>query len=281
MKNKQTFKVVGGVAVVVALSFLFIGQNKTVTKIGTPDEALLAIIKNDQHAFEKWVQAGGDLQSHLPEVDGKKLTVAEGIVHFNRTGFLKYLKTKKKPFVVQDVTKDYDIVSIAAQKNDPELLKLVLDEKPQLDRKYGKEGWTLLHMASAQCADKNVSVIHKTGMNWDVKAKDGTTPLTLAAAKDCLAVMSYWKDNKADFKAKDANGKSTLGIIQGKKDPVISAFAVSFAPQRKAATEDMIPSFYNKRKFPKDRLVEKTHMLEPEDRPEEAYETADYSEFSD
>jgi hypothetical protein len=48
-----------------------------------------------------------------------------------------------------------------------------------------------------------------------------------------------------------------------------------------AATAKAVPDFYKRRKIPKDKMVDHAAMLEPEDRPLEAVETAAHSEFAD
>lgn len=285
MKNKQTKRIVGGVALVVMLAFLFMGRNTSVTKKTTPENALLAIVQNDQKAFETFVALGGDVHAALPLVDGKSYSVIEGIVQFDRTNFLKHLADQKKLTVKQDPTKSYDAVSIAVNRNNPDTLKLLVAQKPNLTRSYGTNGWNLIHMASHDCSNRTVGILHENGLTWDAKAKDGANALTLAAEKDCLPVLSYWKDKGADFKAKDGNGKVPLNILKTKKDVATTAFTkalvTSIGRSPASIADEFVPNFYNKRKFPKLRLANKADMLEPEDRPDEAYETADYSEFAD
>src|SRR5690606_25195515 len=136
------------------------------------------------------------------------------------------------------------------------------------------------------CSHKLISMLHEDGkLNWDLRAKDGTTPLTLAATNDCLPVLSYWKEKGADFKAKDGKGMTALSILQKKKDAALAAFAESFI-ERKIATVTIVkpapvPDFYKKRKIPKEQIIDHAAMLEPEDRPLEATETAEFTEFAD
>jgi hypothetical protein len=247
------------------------------------DEALLALIKNDQPAFESFIAAGGDLHGNLPLIDGKVYTVSEGLSYFERPGFIRYLQTQKMKFIKQAPSKGYDILSLSIPKNNPELMELLLEENPNLKEGYGDKKWTLLHMASAQCSHKLAALLHeKGGLNWDTKAKDGSTPITLAAESDCLPMLSYWKENNADFKAKDGRGLSALSILKKKKDAALVAFAKSFEPARNtAAIVKKELNFYRKRKIPKHQIVDPAALIEPEDRPLEANETAEFSEFSD
>ena len=74
-------------------------------------------------------------------------------------------------------------------KNNPELLKAILEEKPDLTIKYGEKKQNLLHIASTGCSDKIAPMLHASGkFNADDKQKDGATPLTIAAERDWLNV---------------------------------------------------------------------------------------------
>lgn len=285
MKKKHA--VIGAVC---ALGFVAVGTIWFSGSKGSSstDAALLALIKNDISAFESFLDAGGDVHAKLPKMDGTVYTVAEGVAYFERAEFAKLLNTKKISFLKQDASADFDIMTLSVKKNNPVLFTEITTVKPDYKLAYGKNGWNLLHMASAWCSHKVVSDLHKKGLlNWNDKAKDGSTPLTLAAQNECLPVLSYWKLEKADFKAKDGKGQSALSILKSKKDPALTAFADSFSggrsiasvSEKKAAPE--VPNFYKKRVIPKDQIVDHSAMLEPEDRPLEAVETADNSEFAD
>lgn len=250
------------------------------------DDALLALIKNDQSAFENWVKNGGDLSAFLPVIDGKKLTVAEGLAYFERTNFIAHLQTNKVKFVKQNKDGKDDIMSIAIAKNNPELFTLLMKENPDLKATYGDKGMTLMHLVSAGCAAKLTAILHgDKKLNWDMKAKDGSTPLTLAASSDCLAILSYWKEQNADFKSKDGRGMTAISIMSKNKDAAMTAFLQSFESNRarlpvSAFVEPEI-NFYKKRVVPKDQKVDYSALIEPEDRPLDATETAEASEFAD
>jgi hypothetical protein len=285
MSNNNTMKkiVIPAVAMLMVGSFFIIKNSTTNRNLG--DDALLSLMKNDKAAFISYIEAGGDIYLKLPAIEGHTFTVAEGIAYFERTAFVDYLQTKKKTFIDQTAKKDYDMLSLTVSKNNPEMLKLLTKEKPLMDLKYGKNGWTLLHMASAECSSKMVGILRETGkLNWDTKATDGSTPLTLAATYDCLPVLSYWKEMKVDFNKKDGNGNSALSILKTKKDAALASFAKSFEPDRlptslSAKTQE--PDFYKKRAFPKLKAADRSALVEPEDRPENAVETAEYTEFAD
>jgi hypothetical protein len=249
------------------------------------DDAFLALIKNDQSGFEAWVKNGGDLFAYLPEIDGKKLTVAEGLSYFERTNFIAYLQANKVKFIKQSKDGKDDVLSLAVAKNNPELFKLLLKENPDLTATYGDKKMTLMHLVSAHCASKLTDILHtEKKMEWDLKAKDGSTPLTVAAAHECLSVLGYWKDQKADFNRKDGRGTSAMSVMRQKKDAATIAFLQSFETRRAPASafvEPEMPNFYKKRIVPKDQKVDYSALIEPEDRPLDATESAEASEFAD
>lgn len=278
----------GALATVAVLAVLAFNRQKPalapVVTQNHDDRALLAIIRNDQAAFEKYINEGGRLGTKL-EVDGGSYNVGELVVKYERTGFVKFVKDKDMAFE-RDLMKDFDVQSIAVNKNNPEILSMLIEgQAPSGFRSYGDKDWSLLHMASADCSYKVIEVLHKAGLNWDLKAKDGSTPLTVAADAGCLQALSYWKEQGADFKAKDGRGKSALGILNGNTDAAMMAFAESFTDRRNVAAVAMnqgqaAPNFYKKR-APKDIMARRGDLIEPEDRPEDANETADFAEFSD
>lgn len=287
MSNKRVVVSAACLVGVLAVSSIWILNNpKFSSNHNLTDEALLALIKNDQKAFEHFMNAGGNLHDDLPKIDGETYTVAEGIAYFERAAFAAYLHERKTPYVKQDENKAFDIMTLSISKNNPDLLKQLALENPKFPMAYGKNGWNLMHLAAAKCAHKLTPILHDKGkLNWDMKAKDGSTPLTLAAESECLPMLSYWKEMGADFKAKDGRGRTALNILKSKKDAALVAFAQSFEPARTIASVTIVkpaePDFYKKRKIPKDQIVDHAAMIEPEDRPLEATETAENSEFAD
>lgn len=284
MKNLSKKHVVIGAGVLACVGVTSIFLIKSQSSRNLTDEALLSIIKNDQKAFEKYVASGGKLGTTL-DVEGKHFMVGELIVKYERIEFVRFAKAKKLAFDV-DMKKDFDVYSLAVTKNNPEILTLLTESKPDLNAKaYGDKKWSLLHMASKECSYKVITVLHKAGMNWDLKAKDGSTPLTVAAEEGCLQALSYWKEQGADFRAKDGRGMTALSLLSKNRDAAIMAFADSFQEKRSPASITVAkaaqPVFYKKRQIPKDQLANRANLIEPEIRPEDANETAEYSEFSD
>lgn len=292
MKNKKYIILgvcaVGLLATGAFLSWKFTQSMSAKSKVSAgdlSDQALLALIKNDEKAFAAFLDAGGNMQAALPLIDGKTYTVAEGLSYFERPNFVRMLQSRKMKFIGEKKG-DFDILSLAIPKNSPELFGLYLLENPNLSSTYGEKDWSLLHLASIHCSYKLTSLLHEKGdLNWNQKAKDGSTPLTLAAEHECLPVLSYWKEKNADFKMADGKGRSALSILKHKKDAALTAFADSFETRAPAAISPIAPkpevNFYKKRTVPKEKVIDHTALVEPEARPIEPVETADMSEFAD
>lgn len=285
MNNKRAIISAGCLFAVIAVSTIWLYNHpKFTSDRNLTDDALLALIKNDQRAFESFIKSGGNVHHNLPEIEGKTYTVAQGVAYFERTNFAKYLHSEKITFLKQESDKPYDIMTITIKKNNPDLLNAMIDQKPNFGMGY-QNGWTMLHMASAWCSHKLTKILHEKGqLRWDTMAKDGSTPLTLAAENECLPMLSYFKEQGADFRSKDGKGRTALSIIRSKKDAALQAFAASFEERSVASVivkEAPVPDFYKKRKIPKEQIIDHAAMLEPEDRPLEATETAEFSEFAD
>ncbi len=284
MKNQR---VIIGVSVTacLALSSFYFFKNSSSRNL--QDEALLSIIKNDQKGFEAYIAAGGKMNTKV-EVEGKNFMVGELLVKYERIGFIKYLADKKLTFSAESGSYT-DMWTMAVSKNNPELLNALMAAFPAYklnSKSYGADKRNLLHLASVDCSFKVVGILDNAGMDWSDKDKKGATPLTLAAEHDCLQALSYWKEHKADFKSKDGRGLTALSILSKKKDAALMAFAESFMERRApasvgAAAAPAEPNFYKKRVIPKVNLASRADLIEPDDRPDDANDTADYSEFSD
>jgi hypothetical protein len=247
-----------------SLVTLWFIKNPKFTRTELSDKALLALVKNDLNEFSNFLKLGGNVHQNLPLIDGKKYTVAEGIAHFERVAFFRMLRENNISYLKQENNKNQDILTIAIEKNNPELLNEISLSKPRYDLTYGKEGWSILHMASSCCAHKLTAIIHeKSQLRWDEKSQDGKTPLAIAHEKDCHPMLNYWK----------TQGAEVMSETKKEKSKRISSRTNEGAPT--------VPDFYKKRKVPKDQIIDHTAMLEPSDRPLEATETSKYSEFAD
>ncbi len=130
------------------------------------DDALLSLIKNDLNKFKEYLAAGGDLHANLPQIDGRTITVAQGMAYFGRSNFIEYLQSEKKSFLFQNP--EEDLLTIAIEKNDLKLLSLLLKENPDMGFRYGTKRMTLLHLATEQCSPKISEALVNTGkFKWD------------------------------------------------------------------------------------------------------------------
>lgn len=256
---------------------------KEADKIDLADSALLSLVKNDRASFIKFLQEGGNIHLKLPPIEGKTLTVAEGIAFFERTEFMEVLRERKISFINQDTKKDFDILTLSIKKNRPAILNELARNTINFNFRYGKKGHTVLHLASIWCSDKLAPILHKKGrLRWDTQAADGSTPLTLAAENECLPLLTYWKNQGADFGKQDGRGKSVHSILKRTTKLELMALTEETAPIRKVGNViAAAPNFYKKRKIPKIKLLDHSLVLEPEDRPLDSVETARFSEFAD
>lgn len=249
------------------------------------DKALLSIVKDDLSGFKSYLAAGGKLSDSI-YLEGKTYKISDLLVKYERMNFLKAVQGDKLAFANAEDWR------MAVEKNNPEVFKTMKEANPAIklvEFKYNKEQWNLLHVAANHCSFKMLSALEESGMKWSDQAADGSTPLTIAAQKDCLQALSYWKEKGADFRAKDGRGMTALNILSKKTDAALTAFAQSFMENRAPASvaaaaapaENKVPNFYKKRVIPKDNLADRAHLIEPGDRPDEANETSEYSEFSD
>jgi hypothetical protein len=251
------------------------------------DEGFLSIVKNDRSSFEKYLLSGGSLLEKV-SISQKDYTLGELLVEYERVPFIQFASSGHKSLNTTQSSIS-DIWYLAIPKNNPELLQSLISAHPGYrlpSRKYGKEERNLLHLASAQCSHKLVSILEAQGMKWNEKDKFGSTALTLAADHDCLQILKYWKEQGADFKAKDGQGRSALSLLMKRKDLAIQAFAQTFQDKRAPAavllaSAPQVPNFYKKRQIPQESFNDRSRLIEPGERPDEANETADYSEFSD
>ena len=95
-------------------------KNPKLTQNELSDKALLALVKNDQDEFVKFLNAGGNVHQYLPLIDGKKYTVAEGVAHFELLEFAKILRERNDAYIKQNQNKSEDVMTIAIKKNNPE-----------------------------------------------------------------------------------------------------------------------------------------------------------------
>lgn len=261
---------------------------KTQSQLTQPNvnDVLLSLIKNDLDGFKSYIVNGGSIYVDLPAIDGKQMSVAEGLAYFDRTTFVEFLKSLNVSFIKQNAQQDF--LTIAFEKKNPKMLDLILSENIDFGFRYGDKSLNLLHLASLQCSDQFVKKLALSKkIDWKEETLDGHTALSLAAEHECLSTLGFWKEQGADFKTKSKKGISPLEIIKKKSGAAIEAFGQSFETRQPASTVTVAGidhkriSFYKKREVPKDVPVDYSAIVEPKSRPDEANETAAHSEFSD
>ncbi len=249
------------------------------------DLALLSIIKNDQNSFEKFILSGGSLNQTV-NIGKNTVTLGSLLVDYERVDFLKLLSSLKSEEYI--FLRDDKIWMSAVSKDNQDLLKIMLTLSPKQyikKKKFGPKNRSLLHLASLDCSHKILNLLEQEGLNWSEQDNSGASALTMAAEMNCIESLNHWKLKKANFIQNDKRGLSALEILKKKKEAVFATFSNSLTPPARniavLAKSERAHSFYKKRHFPKDRLTERTSFLEPEVRPIDANDTADYSEFSD
>ncbi|MGE3609261.1 MAG: ankyrin repeat domain-containing protein [Bacteriovoracaceae bacterium] len=271
MKRKYIY-----LTLILSVGVLLLTQwlKKSNSKISS-DVALLALVKNDLKGFENYLQNGGNLSDPLPLIDGQQLNLAEGIVFFERIEFWKLIQRKKIK-----LTGSPNLVHLSIKKNNPQLLELILNDDPAAFQNKEK---SLLHIASENCSDKVIKILHKkSNISWHSQDKNGRTPLTIASENGCVSLLNYWKKEKAQFHTKDGRGISALDILKKKKGQDILQLVEKLEERRPANAEKLAEvNFYKKRVVPKDQIIDRSSLIEPEIRPMDAVETADKSEFAD
>jgi len=278
----------------------------TTPELSLNEKGAEAILKNDLVAFKSFIKAGGKPEHlfkphhHVPatEPEGVKAfkkdqmawTIAEALVAYERVEFIEYLQQEKISFVKQTNDGKADIVSLAVESNNPKVFQAILKEKPNLKKEYGEEKKNLLHIASSSCSMNVADILHNSGMySAQDMQKDGSTPLTIAAANDCVPMITFWQGKNEDFSAKDGKGKSAIQILKANKSEAAAAIAKSIEasqPTRKPASvavklSPKVPDFYKLRKYPKDVLADPALLVDPEIRPLDSDSTAEYTEFAD
>jgi hypothetical protein len=219
-----------------------------------------------------------------PKLVGSHLSLDQDSVVDTVTDIVDEAEAVSKVISTPKSEWSFAVMSEAMGSNNPEVLKAISAQDPGFKTKYGDSEWSLLHMASYQCSPKLVKALHVEGkLNWDLKAKDGTTPLTIAADVGCGPVLNYFKSLKANFSKNDGRGKSAISILkENENKELLSAFS-SEVERRKPASVTQVAevSFYRKRNYPDAPTSTKRPIADPNLRPDEIPETADFTEFAD
>lgn len=272
-------------------------------------------IKNNQiEVFEKYLKAGGVL-SEVVMVENKEMSLAEVIVKHERLEFIRraavIVPDQLEPFEVADIREDTDaksylassLPSVALQasannlapiigaalkmgnKNfNKEILKLSKND-PQVLESAELAASEILPEIVQTCDQDQIRFLGDLGANPLTNNGEGKNGLASAGKSKCLKAISYWKkEQNVDFDKPNEEGISGFDVLSKFKDPELQSFTdnlqdevVREVASLKAKTNRV--SFYKKRSTPS--IIDPEALVEPELRPDEATETAEFSEFSD
>src|SRR5690606_27735831 len=143
----------------------------------------------------------------------------------------------------------------------------------------------VLPEAVETCDQDQIRFLGDLGANPMDKNQKGSNALGAAGKTKCFNAISYWKkEQKIDFDEKNEEGISGFDVLSKFKDPELQSFTDTLQEEGVREIASLKPkvkrvSFYRKR-VPS-AIVDPEALVEPELRPDEATETAEFSEFSD
>lgn len=279
-----------------------------------------AIKENNIEIFESYLEEGGSLNEVI-EVNGSQMTLAEAIVHHERLEFIQkaasinvaqashtnheFHQTPKN--LSGDGHKDHlsesesaslspgdsysllvPLLQVVARSAKPEFKKAVLGllkTNPELVRPLKGAASEVLPEVVATCDQEQISFLGDLGADPLVKNNEGRNGIDAAGKTKCFKAISYWKkDQKIDFDKKNEEGISGFDVLAKFKDPELQSFTDKLQGETIREISSLKPkvkrvSFYKKR-VPS-AIIDPEALVEPELRPDEATETAEFSEFSD
>ena len=238
------------------------------------DQAFLAFVKNDQKSFEDFLNRGGKLETYVIMPQRKK-SLAQLLVEYERVDLINLAAKRQKVFQ-PDEQEMQSIWETTVTKNNTDLYQAIrrLNSKEKIkNRRVGKEHRTLLQYASSKCSFNLIKNLESEGLSWDEKDKTGATSLTIATTNNCRQALSYWRNRGA------------MESIKTNKNLILSEITKSIqktdAPTKQVLqVASKAPDFYKKRVIPKESY-NRLELVEPDERPRESIQTAEYSEFSD
>lgn len=272
-------------------------------------------IKNNQiEVFEKYLKAGGTLTETV-QVDNKEMTLAEVIVKHERLEFIHKAATTIPDHTyeheVADIREDTQakshlstelaavalqasasnlapIINAVAKMGNPKFKKDVLSlskNNPEVLETAEVAASEILPEIVSTCDQDQIRFLGDLGANPMAKNDGGENALDSAGKSKCLKAITYWKkEQHVDFDKPNEDGVSGFDVLSKFKDPELQSFTDNLQDEavREVAslkTKSNRVSFYKKRSAPS--IIDPEALVEPELRPDEATETAEFSEFSD
>lgn len=259
-----------------------------------------AIKNNKVEVFEEYLSNGGKLDEVVYLENNQQVTVAEAIVQYERTDFIQKVVAHNKKVTKaewQATVKEGNIsqtslgllVGAVAKMGQPQVKKEFLDlvkEDAQVLAATKSVASEVLPEVVQTCDENEISFLGDLGADPLQKNTDGSSALVKASESKCFKAISYWKkDQNVDFDKKNEEGVTAFDVLAKFKDPELQSFTDTLQEDgvREIASLKAKPSnrvsFYKKRSAPS--IIDPEALVEPELRPDEATETAEFSEFSD
>lgn len=282
------------------------GKKKTTASAQEIRTVYEAIKDNNIAPFVSYLEEGGSL-NEVVEVDGKSMTLAQVVVHHERLEFVQKaasitfdqtpnhnheISQNPKSFLSENKNGSSSplvpLLQVTAQfakpgfkakvlglsKNDPDVMKTMKGAASEV-----------LPEVVETCDQEQISFLGDLGANPMAKNNAGKNALNSAGKSKCLKAISYWKkDQKIDFDQKNGEGISGFDVLAKFKDPELQSFTDKLQNETVREISSLKSkvkrvSFYKKR-IPS-AIIDPEALVEPELRPDEATETAEFSEFSD
>lgn len=248
-----------------------------------------AIKANDLVPFEEYINEGGSL-NEIVEDNNEKITLAQAIVKHERVNFvhkvaeiqLKDQKSQLANVSVSEAQVLVPLVKAIVTSARPGFKKEVLNlskKDPEVVKAVQGAATSILPTAVETCDQDQIRFLGDLGA-------DPSKSIGAAGKTKCFKAISYWKkEQKFDFDKKNDDGVSGFDVLSKFKDPELQSFTDSLQKDdevREIASlkpKEKRVSFYKKRVT--SAIIDPEALVEPELRPDEATETAEFSEFSD
>lgn len=275
-----------------------------------------AIKENKIAPFIAYVKEGGDL-SAVVTVEGKEITLAQAIVKHERLEFVHQVATHtsntlKTPEYnhesadIKDTEKKSQLSAVAtgalsasANQLVPVIAAISKMGKPAFKKellgltKSNPDVLSAAEVAASEvlpqavetCDQDQIRFLGDLGADPMAKNNKGANGLDAAGKTKCFKAISYWKkEQNLDFLKKNDEGVSGFDVLAKFKDPELQSFTDNLQEEGVREIASLKPkvkrvSFYKKRVT--SGIIDPEALVEPELRPDEATETAEFSEFSD
>lgn len=106
-----------------------------------------------------------------------------------------------------------NILMAAISGGNMDMIKNVMETRPELIKKRNKNGESAIHFAAAsEQSTENLKLVVEHGANVNAKNKQGVTPLMIAVSNDDIEAVKFLLSKGADINARDKEGNTPLHI---------------------------------------------------------------------